>query len=137
MLFENNLTNCSNYFNITQSEREPSTALQNLSIESIPDNGENNDSNLPVKTHAAANNVPATESILDNGERTIPFPVPTQENTKEDCPKIYAYSNNMITTSIHFTKSIGTIDCTSRELYNKELLDASVFLDWNNASSVG
>ena len=122
-----------------------STTLQSLSNESLPGNGENADSNLPVKTHATANNVPnltvkthatainvpITESVLNNGENAIPASVPTQTNEKEDCPKACDHINNVNTTSIHSAESIKTINCASEEPYDQELLEDSVPLDWN------
>ena len=78
MIFEDNLINYRNDSSITQPILPPSTTLKNMSNESLPGNGENTDSNLPVKTHATANNVPITESVLDNGENAIPASVPTQ-----------------------------------------------------------
>ena len=129
--FEDNLTNCSNYSSTTQSVHETSTALQNTSNESLPGNGENTDSNLPVKTCATANNVPITKSSLFPRENTISVPVPTPVNEKAIYQKAYDHSNNVSTTSIHSAQSIGSIDCASGGLNDRELLDASVSLDWN------
>ena len=56
---------------------------------------------------------------------------PLNPNEKEDCPKACDHSNNVSTTSIHSAQSIRTIDCASGELYDKELLDDSVPLDWH------
>ena len=129
--FEDSLTNCIDYSSTTQSVHEPSTALQSTSNEPLPGNGENNDNNLPVKTHATANNVSITESSLGTGENIISVPVPTPVNEKEIYKKAYDHSYNVSITSVHSAQSIGTIGCASGELYDEELLDASVPLDWN------
>ena len=129
--FEDSLTNCIDYSSTTQSVHEPSTALQSTSNEPLPGNGENNDNNLPVKTHATANNVSITESSLGTGENIISVPVPTPVNEKEIYKKAYDHSYNVSITSVHSAQSIGTIDCASGELYDEELLDASVSLDWS------
>ena len=71
-------------------------------------------------------------SALSNGENTIPVPIPTPDNEKEVCQKAHDYPNNVSTASIHSAQSIGTINCAIGELYDKEPLDASVLLDWNN-----
>ena len=103
-----------------------------MPYESLPGNGENNDSNLPVKTHATAYIVPVTESILGNKGDTIPTHVPTVDNEEEDCQTAHGNSNNTSTVSMFPLQLIGAGYCSSGELHDKELSDASVPLDWNN-----